>query len=1050
MIKALFGLLFSMELMIILTIIFAIGTAVATFIENDYGTETAWAVVYGTHWLEVIMVLLGINLAGNIFRYKLYKRDKWPSLLFHAGFLVILLGAAMTRYAGFEGIMHIREGETQNLITSSDTYIMAEALKGDKKVSASRKIRLSKISSNNFALTLQLEEGPVVVRYRDYLPVAQKKVVPDPAGKPMINMMILKGSGEPTIITLKDKELYDAGEMVIALNQKPQNLSKPAILITTTPEGNFTFTSPKKLEWLKMADKSSGSYEADRPYPFESGRLYSIGNLKFVPRELYAKAKIKIVEGAPQAGGRRMNTASYAALIVDVSYKGEHKEVPLLGYGKGSVGIPNSVKLDGATIKLSWGAKLIPLPFALKLEDFILNRYPGSGSPSSYESKVVLIDKENNVEMPFRIYMNHVLDYRHYRFFQSSYDMDEKGTVLSVNNDPGKLPTYIGYLMLALGFIWTILNPKSRFRKLARAVIKDAKLQGATVLLLLGTLFSQTPLQASLTQPDPIDIAKNIDKEHAVKFGDLLMQNVNGRIQAVYTFSNDIMLKLAKKSSLYGLSPDQIVLGMIIAPGAWQDIPIIKVTHTRLKKILGLDKKEKYAAFNDFFEKGKPGGYKLAKYADTAMHKRPIERNEFDRRVIKADEKLNIVYMIYTGDLLKIVPKMGDPLKKWYSVKEAIETFPPEESQKVRSLFVNYFAAVDEARAKGDWQRADQALQAIKQYQYDISADIIPPKSKLQAEKLFKRLGITNKLILVYLFAGFFLLLVIMARMVKPHLKVKKVMHFTEWIIILAFIAHTIVLALRWYIGGHAPWSNAYEAMLYVAWAMAFSGVVFMRFSPLVPALTAIIAGITLGATFLSEMDPQITNLVPVLKSYWLNIHVSVITASYGFLGLSMILGFFTLILFILRNPAKYPNIDHSIIEATRINEMTAILGLMMLTLGNFLGGVWANESWGRYWGWDPKETWAWISILVYVIVVHLRFVPSFKKNYPFNFAVASTLAYSSIIMTFVGVNYYLSGMHSYAAGDPVPIPAYLYYIIAGVALTIALAWRKRDLCHQP
>ncbi len=225
---------------------------------------------------------------------------------------------------------------------------------------------------------------------------------------------------------------------------------------------------------------------------------------------------------------------------------------------------------------------------------------------------------------------------------------------------------------------------------------------------------------------------------------------------------------------------------------------------------------------------------------------------------------------------------------------------------------------------------------------------------------------------------------------------------------------------------------------------MGLAGIVFARYSLIAPALTGIITGITLGATFINEMDPQITNLVPVLKSYWLNIHVSIITASYGFLGLSMILGFFALILFIFKSD-KRPDLQRSITEATRINEMTAILGISMLTIGNFLGGVWANESWGRYWGWDPKETWAWISILVYVVVLHIRFVPAIKKNYEYWYAVASTVAYSVIIMTFVGVNYYLSGMHSYAAGDPVPIPNYLYYIIALVAAVIALAYPKRS-----
>jgi ABC-type transport system involved in cytochrome c biogenesis permease subunit len=232
--------------------------------------------------------------------------------------------------------------------------------------------------------------------------------------------------------------------------------------------------------------------------------------------------------------------------------------------------------------------------------------------------------------------------------------------------------------------------------------------------------------------------------------------------------------------------------------------------------------------------------------------------------------------------------------------------------------------------------------------------------------------------------------------------------------------------------------------MLYVSWAMALAGVVFARFSIMVPALTSIIAGSTLAATFFNEMNPQITNLVPVLKSYWLNIHVSVITASYGFMALSAMLGFFTLILFIMRG--KNTQIDKSIVEATRINEMTAIIGLSMLAVGNFLGGVWANESWGRYWSWDPKETWAWISILVYTIVLHARFVPAVKKHYTYHLAWMTTVAFASIVMTFLGVNYYLSGMHSYAAGEPVPVPKYLYLIIVIVLVIIAAAFPKRKL----
>jgi cytochrome c-type biogenesis protein CcsB len=230
--------------------------------------------------------------------------------------------------------------------------------------------------------------------------------------------------------------------------------------------------------------------------------------------------------------------------------------------------------------------------------------------------------------------------------------------------------------------------------------------------------------------------------------------------------------------------------------------------------------------------------------------------------------------------------------------------------------------------------------------------------------------------------------------------------------------------------------------MIYIAWATLLAGFYFSRYSQIAIALTAVLSALTLFVAHMGWMDPQITNLVPVLKSYWLNIHVSMITGSYGFLALGALLGFTTLILFALRNEAK-PHLDDAIIKLTTINEMTLIIGLIMLTIGNFLGGVWANESWGRYWGWDPKETWALVSIIIYGIVTHFRFIPGLKST--FAFATASVIAFSTIIMTYFGVNYYLSGMHSYAAGDPVPVPMFVYYTIVVVCITIALAYRKRE-----
>lgn len=1027
----------SMKTMVVLTLIFAGTCAIATFIENDYGTETAWAVVYGARWFEILMLLLAINLIANIFRYKLFKKEKIPVLIFHLGFLVVLLGAAVTRYVGFEGTMHIREGAIENQIASSKSYIQINSQKEDKNYHAEKQIFISKISSNDFSLSLDVASKPATLTYKKYLPSAVEKIVKDENGKPMINMMFLQGDAKPKAITLTDKEIYTTTGLNITLNNDTTDKNSDFVHIYSRGD-DFFFKSNKAMTWFVMADKSKGEYEAGKEYPFTTGRLYALGDTKFVPREIYTKASVKLVTEDKTPGGRKMKTDATQAIVANLAYNGENKEVIMKGFGKGSRGVPTSVNVGGEEFTLQWGSKLIKLPFSIKVLDFTLERYPGSMSPSSYSSDVILTDKEQNIEKPFKIYMNHILDHRGYRFFQSSYDRDEKGTVLSVNNDPGKLPTYIGYLMLLIGFVLTILNPKSRFRKLARAVAKDTQVAKIALIIAFASALNIQPLQAS----DAIEQAQSYQSQHAEKFGDILIQTVDGRIKPMDTFATEVLLKLHKKSTVKGMSANQVLLGMLTAPDIWQEIPLIRVKHTKIRKILGLKEGEKYATFNDFFKD--KNVYKLMQYTDESMRKQPIQRNEFDRSIIKVDEKLNISYMIFTGELLKLLPKIDDPMQKWYSVKEAIGTFPAKEGENVRKLFVNYFGSIDQARKSGDWSEADKNVGAILAYQHKTSADIIPSDSKLKAEKFFKRYSITNKLILVYVFTGLILLALIMIKMVKHKINTTKITKIVQSFFVLAFLTHTLILAARWYIGGHAPWSNAYEAMLYVAWSMALAGMVFMKYSPMVPALTSIIAGSTLAATFFNEMNPQITNLVPVLKSYWLNIHVSMITASYGFLGLSMILGLFTLVLFLMRNPEN-EHIEHSIVEATRINEMTAIVGLMMLVIGNFLGGIWANESWGRYWGWDPKETWAWISILVYVAVLHIRFIPWFNKNYAYNYAVASTVAYSSIIMTFVGVNYYLSGMHSYAAGEPIPIPSYLYVTIAAVALLIVLSSFKRD-----
>ncbi|MDD2279738.1 MAG: cytochrome c biogenesis protein CcsA, partial [Bacteroidales bacterium] len=258
-------------------------------------------------------------------------------------------------------------------------------------------------------------------------------------------------------------------------------------------------------------------------------------------------------------------------------------------------------------------------------------------------------------------------------------------------------------------------------------------------------------------------------------------------------------------------------------------------------------------------------------------------------------------------------------------------------------------------------------------------------------------------------------------------------------VLILGFIAQTFAIGLRWYIAGRAPLSNGFESLVYVSWAAMLAGFMFAIRSRVVLPATALLSTLILFVAHLSWMDPEITNLVPVLKSYWLTIHVAVITASYGFFGLGAILGLFNISLYAFQTKKNFANIDRHIKSITVINELNLTLGLYLLTIGSFLGAVWANESWGRYWGWDPKETWALITMLVYAFVLHMRLIPSFKSTFALNFG--SLIGIGSVLMTYFGVNYYLSGLHSYAGGDPVPVPRWLFFVVTGLISLSLFAW---------
>ena len=968
----------------------------------------------------------------------MYKRSKWGQLVLHIGFVVVALGALITRYVGYEGVLHLREGGSTNKMVSDYMALTLAINKEGKEYLFDRKMVLSSMTNNTIHNLVKVEDKEINVELLDYLPSVSKGLKEVKGGDEFLELMAAPAEQRGQITYLqKDKKLqFGAFNLLFGSGEATAN----TLVIQKDSSGKLVLKTPlkivsKSMDTLQNKELPAGSYT------LQPRTLYQVGNSAFVFKKYYKNAKLDYVSSSLKS-----DSVNPQMIKLKLTSGKDSKVVTLFGKS-GEVGKAANIKLNGLDIALRYGAKVISLPFSVRLDKFKLERYPGSMSPSSYSSWVSVNDPERKNSFKYHIFMNHVLDYRGFRFFQSSFDPDEKGSVLSVNHDPGTLPTYIGYLMLVIGFIWSFLSKKGRVAVLLRKLEKLDKKALASVAALFFVLINFVPLQAgsidaSLLSKSELKTLRSIDLNHSEKFARLIVQDNGGRMEPLDTLALDVVRKISKKRSFLGLNYNQIFIGMLIEPDIYNKLRMVKIGHPLLAKKLGLPKGAKYAAFEDFFAKGSKGEYKIVKDVEKAKKKRAAQRDEYDKELIKADEKLNVIYLVEQGYLLKLFPKPNDPTNTWYNPIEAVKAFPVKEGQVVRYIISSYLKSAVDATKSGNWTKAGNAIDIITNFQKFYGSKIIPSKKKIEAEIFYNRLGLFSKISFAYMTIGVILLLLAFIAIVKPKLNLKLLTNIFVALLVVTFLLHTFGIGLRWYIAEHAPWSNSYESILYIGWATALAGFVFAKRSPLAFAATSILAGIFLLVAFISSLNPQITNLVPVLKSYWLMIHVAVTTASYGFFALGALLAIFTLILMISQGINKKEDIKRAIKELTIINEITLLIGLALLTVGTFLGGVWANESWGRYWGWDSKETWAAVTILVYAAVVHMRFIPKLNSIYAYN--VASLLAYFSVIMTYFGVNYYLTGLHSYAAGDPVPIPAWVYPAVASVFILIAAAWPYR------
>jgi cytochrome c-type biogenesis protein CcsB len=930
--------------------------------------------------------------------------------------------------------MHIREGDSSHTMVSDVKVLQVHATEGEKSATLEKELYFSTMTDNDLTESLAVGDKKVQVELLKYLPTAQEKAIASEEGKKLLELKISTGQkGE--IYYIAKGERKDFGGFYLGYDIEPTT-DKPTFLIKEDGTG-YKVHFPFVLKTLNMNDRSSAELKAGEN-EFKNRMLYRFGSNAIVLKDIHEKAIVKLDSDDIKT---QRGEAEYMQWKVSV---GDESQIITTRPYEGKMGKIKQMKLNGVHIDMRVGAKLIDLPFSIKLEDFELERYPGSMTPASYSSDVVLIDKEQDINMPYKIYMNHILDHRNYRFFQSSYDQDEKGTVLSVNHDPGTLPTYIGYILLTIGMIWSLFAPSGRFQKLLKGA---RKLQSSAIAVAIVAFLTLSPQNLNAASPtldeSMLKTMQSYDADHARNFGKLAVQDHQGRMKPLDTVAHDVIAKITGRSVLFDLEPTQMLLGMIMQPELYQNVPMIKVGHKKIAVTLGLPENTKYAKFTDFFSQA-DNSYKIFSAVTEASQKKPLEKTQYDKELIKIDERVNVAFMAYQGSLLRIYPKPNDANNKWMAPLDAIKDYPKEQSDAVRMSIAAYFQMVAQGLKTGNWANANIALKGIRQYQEKYGSAVIPSQNHIEMEIKYNKFGLFGKLVPLYLILGLLLLVFAFINVLKPTFSMKWIMRIALAVLIVGFAMHIVGLGIRWYIAGHAPWSNAYESIVFIAASTVLAGVILARRSPFALAGTAILAGVTMGVAHMNFINPEITNLVPVLKSYWLMIHVATIISGDGFFGLGSILSLLVLILYIIRGKNGSENIDRSIKELTNLSEMGLIIGLFLLTIGNFLGGVWANESWGRYWGWDAKETWAAVTILIYATVLHLRFIPALKSNFIYN--VSATWAYSTVLMTYFGVNYYLSGLHSYAAGDPVPIPMWVYYAVAGLFVLTLLAARNRKL----
>jgi cytochrome c-type biogenesis protein CcsB len=560
----------------------------------------------------------------------------------------------------------------------------------------------------------------------------------------------------------------------------------------------------------------------------------------------------------------------------------------------------------------------------------------------------------------------------------------------------------------------------------------------------LFSLTAWTACSLVSAQPAP-PVDSLLDDETRETLRTLIVQDFQGRMKPLDTLSRETVMKVSKRGSFADMQPIDQFFSWLVDPQPWTDIPLIAVRHPGVKQILGVDETTKHVSFGSLLDE--QGHYRLAAEVEEARRTPDKARSKVQRKLLSFDDRFNVFFMAARGYSLRVFPVPDDPNHAWIGGREIPERLSGEAAAAAGAAQGQLLQSL---RAR-DHAGVLAAVAAIRDLQQRYGADVLPSARAVAAELKLNRSHPFAKVILPYVLVFFLLMLAYawgLARKAGSRYSYKHPLYTIGMLLFTGTVAyHAWAFALRWIASGRAPLSNGYESLIFIGLMVGIAGLYYENAGRRgsVAALAALLAAVIQGVAMLPTFDPAISPLVPVLASFWLIIHVTIITASYGFLGLAAVMAMTILILYLFKGPGR-ETIQNAIYEMDRLHWKVLIAGIAFLTVGTFLGGVWANESWGRYWGWDPKETWSLVTILVYAAVAHLRFTPRWHR--PFHLAAGSFAAISSVGMTYFGVNYFLAGLHSYAQGEAPRVPTWVYVMAVVMIVLIVgarFAYSRRD-----